>query len=223
MELSYWKSRWQKDNTGWHMDIVYPQLPKVWPKLSLKPDARVLVPLCGKSLDINWLTEQGHYVIGAEASPKALREFMDQYPHDFSKDSSHGFTIYRSESIELWEGDFLKLPKEKIPALDVVYDKASIVALPPEMREFYAQKILSLCGKETQILLQTFDYEQDEMTGPPFSVDEKEIRTYFGHRFELELLHKQSKFDELSKFQQRGLSSYLNEKVYRLTPIMGIK
>lgn len=221
MELSYWKSRWQKDNTGWHMDIVYPQLPKVWPKLSLKSDARVLVPLCGKSLDMNWLTEQGHYVIGVEASPKALREFMDQYSHDFSKDSSHGFTIYRLESIELWEGNFLKLPKEKIPALDVVYDKASIVALPPEMRESYAQKILSLCGKETQILLQTFDYEQDEMTGPPFSVDEKEIRTYFGHHFELELLHEQSKFDELSKFQQRGLSSYLNEKVYRLTPTHG--
>lgn len=130
MELSYWKSRWQKNNTGWHMDVVYPQLPKVWPQLSVKSDARVLVPLCGKSLDINWLAEQGYYVIGVEISPKALQEFMDQYPHQFSKDSSHEFTIYRSDSIELWEGDFLKLPTSKIPALDVIYDKASLVALP---------------------------------------------------------------------------------------------
>lgn len=218
MEISYWKSRWQKNNTGWHMDVVYPPLPEIWPQLSLSSGARVFVPLCGKSLDIKWLTEHGHQVIGVDVSGKALRELMNQYDEQFSQDASHGFPIYRSESLELWEGDFLKLPTSKIPPLDIIYDKASIVALPKKMRNIYAQKVLELCGKDCQILIQTFEYNQEEMTGPPFSVDEEELKQLYSPRFELQMLHEQSKFEELSKFQQRGLSSYLNEKVYQLKP-----
>lgn len=201
------------------MDAVYPQLPRLWPLLSLKSNARILVPLCGKSLDMQWLAEQGCNVIGVEVSAKALREFRDGYPGEFSEDSSYGFTIYRSNSIELWQGDFLKLPVTEIPRFDLIYDKAAIVALPREMRASYAKKVLELCGEHTQILLQTFEYIQKEMSGPPFSVDEKELRKYFDHRFEMTLLHEQSKLNELSKFQRRGLSTYLSEKVYLLKPL----
>lgn len=219
MEISYWQSRWRKNNIGWHMDIVYPQLRNIWPQLSLASDTRILVPLCGKSLDMKWLADQGHDVIGVEVSQKALQEFMNNYPEEFTEKTSHGFTIYCSPSIELWEGDFLKLPSKEIPALDVIYDKASIVALPPGMRKEYAKKVLELCGENTQILLQTFEYNQDEMNGPPFSVDEKEIKHHFGDRFELTLLREQSKFEELSKFQFRGLTSYLKERVFHLKPL----
>lgn len=218
MELSYWQSRWQKNNTGWHMDTVYPLLPKVWPKLSIKPGARVLVPLCGKSLDMQWFAEQGYSVIGIDVSEKGLHEFMDELRESFTEDSSHGFTIYRSSSIELWQGDFLELPTSEIPAPDVIYDKASIVALPRDKRAEYAQKVLKLCGAETQILLQTFEYNQEEMTGPPFSVDEGELHQLWGQVFKIKLLFEQSKLNELNKFQRRGLSSYLTEKIYHLTP-----
>ncbi len=219
MEISYWQSRWQKNKIGWHMEVVYPQLPKLWSILSLKKGARVFVPLCGKSLDMKWLAEQGYYVFGVDVSGKALHEFMDIVPQSFSENSSHGFSIYRSKSIELWEGDFMKLPVAQVSKLDAIYDKASIVALPADMRKMYAHKLLELCINRTQILLQTFTYDQDEMNGPPFSVNEEEIRQLFGHRFNLQLLHEQSKLEELKKFQRRGLSSYLIEQVYHLNPL----
>ena len=219
MEISYWKSRWGKNNIGWHMDIVYPPLAKLWNQLSIKSDARVLVPLCGKSLDLQWLAEQGHHVTGVEVSRKALQQVMQQYPEEFTRDASHGFTIYRSNLLELWEGDFLKLPAHEISAIDIIYDKASIVALPPEMRTEYVSKLVELSNDSTQMLLQTFEYDQAEMTGPPFSVDEQEVKNHFSDRFEIALLHEQSKLDELEKLQQRGLSSYLREKVYHLTPL----
>lgn len=218
MELSYWQSRWQNDNTGWHMNQVYPLLPDLWPRLSIKANAQVLVPLCGKSLDMKWLAEQGCQVTGVEISRKALKEFMEGVLAPFSTTSSHGFAIYKSKNIILWEGDFLKLPATGIATPDLIYDKASMVALPPDLRNDYAQKVLSLCSAHTKILLQTFEYKQAEMTGPPFSVDEKEIREYFGKRFFLQQLHEQSKIEELNKFQRRGLSSYLLEKVFLLQP-----
>lgn len=219
MELSYWQSRWNKDKTGWHMEVVYPQLPKLWPTFSLAKESRILVPFCGKSLDMKWLIEQGHYVIGVDAVEKALTEFIDSYPKPFSKDSSHGFQIYKSNNLELWQGDFLKLPATKVENIDAVYDKAALVAIPKENRKDYAQKIIALCNKDTHIFLQTFEYRQEEMSGPPFSVSEQEVKTLFGGHFDIEILHKQSKFDELAKFQQRGLSSYLIEKVYHLSPL----
>lgn len=201
------------------MEDIYSPLPELWPLLSLKEGDQVLVPLCGKSLDMKWLVEQNHHVTGVEVSPKALQEFMDIYPQDFSEDSSHGFTIYRSINIELWEGDFLKMPAEPIPAPAAIYDKAALGALSPKLREAYAKKVWELATEETQILLQTFEYKQDEMTGPPFSVDEKEVQQLYGKHFEIGLLREQSKFKQLKKFQCRGLSSYLIDKLYLLSPL----
>lgn len=221
MELSYWQSRWQKGNTGWHMDTVYPLLPKVWPSVSVPANATILIPLSGKSLDMPWFVEKGFSVIGVDTSPLAHRAVMKRSTESFKQCSSHGFTVYRSENIELWEGDFFKLPVTKIPPPDLIYDKAAIIALPPEMRSDYAQKLFSLCGTHTQILLQTFDYIQNEMNGPPFSVPEQEIERLFGKRFSLNLLHKQSKLNELDRFRERGISSRLDELVYLLTQLSG--
>jgi thiopurine S-methyltransferase len=218
MEISYWQSRWRKGNTGWHIDTVYPPLIHLWSRLGLNADARVIVPLCGKSLDLLWLSDHCDTVTGVEVSPKALSQVMQQHNEPFIKDSNHGFTIYRSDSLVLWEGDFAKLPAGEIPAQDLIYDKASIVALPAEKRPYHAEKIIELSSCYTQLLIQTFEYNQSEMTGPPFSVDEEELKKLFGHRFKLTCLYEQSKLEELQKFKQRGLSSYLTEKVFLLTP-----
>lgn len=218
MEISYWHSRWRKSNTGWHMNDVHPQLANLWPQLLFTSNPRVLVPLCGKNIDMKVMADQGSYVIGVEVSQKALQEFMDEQPQEFREESSHGFTIYKSDSFELWEGDFFQLPADKIPALDLIYDKASIVALPPDMRRDYAQKILDLCNPHTHMLIQTFEYRQEEMKGPPFSVMEAEVKELFANQLQIDLMHEQSKLDEVSKFRQRGLSSYFIEKIYHLYP-----
>ena len=42
--------------------------------LGLAKGAAVLVPLCGKSLDLVWLAEQGHAVIGVELAEAFVKE-----------------------------------------------------------------------------------------------------------------------------------------------------
>lgn len=219
MEISYWQSRWENNKTGWHMDTVYPKLPKVWPQLSVKSDATILVPLCGKSLDIQWFIDRSYNVIGVDASPQALQAIINRTSESFTKSTTHGFSVYRSDSLELWEGNVLKLPRKKISSPDLIYDKAAIIALPTEMRSRYAEKLRSLCTRNTRIMIQTFEYVQNEMNGPPFSVEESELKRLFGDQFSLRLLHKQSKLDALDRFRRRGLSSYLKEKVFLLKPM----
>ncbi|MBN2730806.1 MAG: hypothetical protein JXR26_00120, partial [Balneolaceae bacterium] len=120
--------------------------------------------------------------------------------------------------MELWQGDVFKLQKRWLPAIDAIYDKAALIALPPEMRKVYAITLKSLLQPHTQIFINCFEYNQNEMPGPPFAVFRDELESLLGDQFNIKLLHTQSLFDELIKFQRRGLHSYLKEKIYRLSP-----
>lgn len=168
MEISFWKSRWQKDNIGWHMDQVYPNLITHWEKLHLNKDDTVLVPLCGKSLDIPWLLDKGVNVIGIEVSDKAIAELKKSLNKNFTQYTKGHFTVFESDHIQLWLGDFLKLQASFLPKLDAIYDKAALIALPPKMRKQYVDIINNLCYPDTHILLSCFEYPQHTMTGPPF-------------------------------------------------------
>lgn len=218
MEISYWQSRWRNDKTGWHMDKVYPLLKKYWPELNIKPNAAVLVPLCGKTLDIDWLAEKGHRVVGVDVSEKAIQTIINRNNLDVPRSTKGSFSVYRTQNIKLWCGDFMKLRKSWIPAIDIVYDKAALIALPPDQRTAYTQHIQALAQPHTQMLLNCFEYDQQEMSGPPFSVDEDELRRLYGSQFTITLLYSRSILDEMVRFQQRGLRSYLNENFYLLQP-----
>lgn len=218
MELSYWQSRWRKNNIGWHMDQVYPPLKKYWPEIELQKRSTVLVPLCGKSLDIVWLMEQEYNVIGVEISALAIRELLQLLGGEFSKRQKGDFTVFSSQNVALWQGDFLKMESEFLPAIDAVYDKAALIALPPDKRKTYTGTVKNIISSHTKMLLNCFEYEQKEMKGPPFTVFREELDQHYGELFSINLLQKQSLFEQLQKFQSRGLSSYLTEKIYLLKP-----
>ena len=63
-----------------------------------------------------------------------------------------------------------------------------------------------------------FEYEQNEMPGPPFAVFREELDSLFGKQFSVTSLHGRSLFEELTNFHRRGLHSYLKEKIYHLSP-----
>ena len=218
MEISYWKSRWQKDNTGWHMDQVYPHLMTYWDRLELNKGDTILLPLCGKSLDIPWLLDKGLNVIGVEVSDKAISELKNHLDFSFTEKSRGHFKVFESTDVQLWLGNFFDIQASYLPKIDAIYDKAALIALPPKMRNDYAEIIKSLCTEDTRMFLNCFEYPQDSMSGPPFAIFEEEIRTLYDEQFSIELLHKESMMEQLAKFQQRGLSGYLNEKVYLLSP-----
>ncbi|MDR8394178.1 thiopurine S-methyltransferase [Aliifodinibius sp. S!AR15-10] len=216
MEISYWTSRWKKNKIGWHMQEVYPPLVSYWNRLELNAGDCILVPLCGKSKDLGWLARKGVKVLGVEVSKVAVNQFFSEMKMAYTKKKSGAFTIYESGNIQLWQGDFFKLKPSRLPSIDAIYDKAALVALPLKKRREYAQLVLQYCSPSTPMLVSTFEYPQDEMSGPPFSVFRDELEELYGNRFNIELLHEESVFEKLSKFQRRGLASYLREKIYLL-------
>lgn len=219
MELSYWRSKWRKGTTGFHMKDGYPGLEKYWDSLPLKDNPVVLVPLCGKTVDLLWLAGKCRRVIGVEISEIAVQDFLTENNLQAVVSSFAGFKLFQTGNIDIWQGDFFKLPKHKLPAVDLIYDKAALIALPPEMRKRYVAKVIGIVSGHTQILLHLLNYRVEEMTGPPFSVSVEEINMHFGKKFTFQnLIKRELNIEDFKKFQNRGLHSYFIEILLLLLP-----
>jgi thiopurine S-methyltransferase len=76
MEADFWHERWRLGQIGFHQPDHHPALDRWWARLGIPPRGRVLVPLCGRSLDMVWLARHGHPVLGVELSPIAAAGFL---------------------------------------------------------------------------------------------------------------------------------------------------
>jgi thiopurine S-methyltransferase len=217
MNREFWLERWQNNEIGFHQEEVNAHLQQFWEKMGLPPDAGVFVPLCGKSRDLLWLRAQGHRVLGIEISPLAVEAFFTENRLEPACGTSGSFVSFTSDGLELLCGDFFELDPERLRDVKGVYDRASLVALPPSLREKYAQKMKSLLPASTPVLLVTMDYPQGEMDGPPFSVSGEEVEALYGDRYRIELLYSKDILEENPRFREKGLTR-LTECVYALRP-----
>jgi thiopurine S-methyltransferase len=221
MRKDFWLERWERGETGFHQDEINPYLRQHWQELHLAGDSVVFVPLCGKSRDMLWLREHGHQVLGVELSAIAAQAFFKENGYtsqQVSQTQVKGgkFDRYESDGIRILCGDFFDLDKDDLANVTAVYDRASLIALPPEMRERYARHLASILPPETQIMLITIDYPQAEMQGPPFAVSSGEVESLYREYAEVRLLAELDVLAQNPRFQQRGLSR-LRENIYLLT------
>lgn len=217
MEKDYWLERWKREETGFHQNEVNPYLCQYWQALHLAADSEVFVPLCGKSRDMLWLSEQGHAVLGVETSAVAVQAFFKENGYIPNQTSGENFDRYDASGIRILCGDFFDLIKHDLAKTSAVYDRASLIALPPEMRKRYADHLLSILPPAAQILLITLDYPQQEMAGPPFAVSANEVEALYHERFTIRLLSQLDVLAQEPRFQERGLSR-LQESVFLLVP-----
>jgi len=215
MEKDFWLERWERDETGFHENEVNPYLTRFWQELHVDRGSAVFVPLCGKSLDMQWLREQGHAVTGVELSEIAAQAFFTENGYTAKNFSSGKFKHYEAKDIRILCGDFFDLSRDELAGVKAAYDRASMVALPPEMRERYVRHLVNILPPATQILLVTFDYPQHEMQGPPFAVSPAEVEAVYCEHAEIRLLAQMDVLAQNPRFQQRGLTR-LQESIYLL-------
>ncbi|MGU9829762.1 thiopurine S-methyltransferase [Pseudomonas sp. LF242] len=216
MEPKFWQERWASNQIGFHLPEVNPYLQRHWPKLALAEGAKVLVPLCGKSLDLMWLASLGYRVLGVELSEQAVEAFFSEQGL-MPRISQRGvFKVYRADLIEVWCGDFFALDAEALADCSALYDRAALIALPPLMRAQYAEHLNALLRPGCQGLLITLDYDQTQKAGPPFAVADEEVKLLLGGHWSVQVLEEQDILGESWKFVQDGVTR-LEERVYRVT------
>ncbi len=216
MEKDFWLERWEREEIGFHQNEVNPYLCEFWPGLKLARGSMVFVPLCGKSRDMKWLHDQGHQVLGVELSAIATQAFFKENGYSPEHTNKGKFDCYEANGIRISCGDFFDLSRNDLAKVSAVYDRASLIALPPEMRVRYVRHLVSILPPATQILLITVDYPQQEMQGPPFSVSPDEVEELFRGYAEVRLLSQPEVLEQNPRFQQRGLSR-LQENIFKVT------
>ncbi|MFC3608919.1 thiopurine S-methyltransferase [Stutzerimonas tarimensis] len=212
MDAGFWQARWQRGLIGFHQPEVNPYLTRHWGSLWLDRGARVLVPLCGKSLDMSWLAAEGAQVLGIELSEIAVRDFFAEQGMAVQAESSGAFQRFRAGSVEILQGDIFALESGDVLGL---YDRAALIALPGPMRANYAGLLNRLLPVGCRGLLITLDYDQSKMEGPPFAVGDDEVRRLFAGHWQIEPLEARDILGESPRFAQCGVTC-LEERVYRL-------
>ena len=212
MQEDFWQKKWQKNEIGFHLPEANPLLVKQFPTLKLKHDARVFLPLCGKTLDIAWLLAQGYRVAGAELSRIAIKDLFKSLNLTPNIKTLGEITHYSAPNIELFVGDIFKVTPAMLGKVDAVYDRAALVALPDEMRKTYSAHLMALTNKAPQLLI-CFEYVQSVHAGPPFSICADEVKQHYQSNYDLTLLASETMTDGLKGKHPA------TEKVWWLKPL----
>jgi len=178
MDANFWLQRWQEKKIGFHQDQYNTSLTTHWPQLSLS-GSTVFVPLCGKSADMLYLAEQGCKVIGIELSEIAVQEFFAEQQRRPHISSDGDLKLYHHGPFSLYCGDIFCLQAKHLHECSVVFDRASLIALPQAMRGRYADLLTTILPESSQTLLITLEYGQGKLQGPPFCVDQNEVQRLF--------------------------------------------
>lgn len=186
--LARWQDRWATNTIRWHRDDDINDVIKAHgDKLlnideSCTVDMRVLVPLCGKSLDVAFFAKEEGVteVVGVDGIRKALEEFISEHPDlELEQVESTGsYEVFKGRTITLLKGDFFDLTEQDAGGkFAAVYDRASLVAIQPDLREKYVSNIRKVIAPGAKILLVAVEHGTG--TGPPFSILEADVRRLY--------------------------------------------
>lgn len=217
MKLEFWNERWKMNQIGFHQLQENQYLLDHWKEIA-SDNSTVFVPLCGKSRDLIWLMKQGHNVIGVECSQLAVESFFSENNLDYEIHTEGVFSIYRSTKISIFLGDFFDIQSHNLADVRYVYDRASLVALPDDMRLNYVNKLSQLTQSGCSVLLVTLEYDQHLMSGPPFSISSHELNRLYSDAFNISEIYRHDIIQSDNHFRNKGLDA-LYESCFCLTKL----
>jgi thiopurine S-methyltransferase len=196
-----WLGRWRQGRTGWHEAAGNEGLRSFWPD-NANPGS-VLVPFCGKTPDLLWLTQRGHDVVGVELSAIAVEGFFADNELDFELVAAGPLSRYTAthHSLTLYCGDYFDFQSQPFDAL---YDRGALVALAKDLRPRYVEHTRQLLKPGALRLVITLEYDQRIVNGPPFAVSAGELASYWD---DLNRVAEKNDIDNCPpKFRKAGLS-----------------
>lgn len=218
MEHTFWHNKWEINQVGFHLDYVHPLLKRNLTLFEvngrLKNPKKIFIPLCGKTLDIEFLLSQGYQVVAVELSEIAVKEVFSQLNVQPTLSAWQGGKVYQTENLTIFVGDYFALTQKDLGEVSFVYDRAALIALPEKMRLEYAQQMAKITQFAPQLLI-TLDYDQSIAGGPPFAVSSQEVEALYGGTYPIQLIEEADIIDEEPRFKAKGLTSFF-QRAYKL-------
>ncbi|XP_051991973.1 probable thiopurine S-methyltransferase [Xyrauchen texanus] len=221
MALSEWEDRWQEGKIGFHKPHVHKLLENNLDKIICgRKSVPFFFPLCGKAVDMKWLADMGHTVVGVEISEKGIKQFFEDQSlayHEEPVPAIPGAKVFKSADgkISIYQCDLYKFSSTIAGKFGGIWDRGALVAINPCDRPKYATLLVSLMDSNCRYLVNTLEYNPELYKGPPFFVSEEHLNNLFGGACGIELVQCVDGFED--KHKTWGLES-MTEKVYLLTP-----
>ena len=200
MDNEQWRERWQSGQTGFHEPKPHPLLVEYLPVLNIAQGDAVFVPLCGASIDMQYLVHSGYRVVGCELSELACQQYFIENNLTYRVKQAEPFICYEGANIQLFCGDVFQLTEKITGKMQAVYDRAALIALDPEQRIPYVKKLNDLLPK-MNLLLITITHDSAE--GPPHSIEDKVVQSLFPNNKTIPLLTT-ANTPTVKRLQDRG-------------------
>jgi thiopurine S-methyltransferase len=170
-----WEQRWGAERPGFHQSEVNTYLQEQTAWLLGGGDTGVYVPLCGASIDLDWLSDRFKYVVGSELVGAAVNKFYSERGQSPLVVDAGDYRRHTAGRVTILEGDALALPANELGDITAWYDRAAMIALRPELRRQYVHRLRSILPHGARGLLVTLSYDQTITAGPPWSVSHEEV------------------------------------------------
>ena len=216
--MTNWLEFWENNEINWHSDIVTQELEEYLGLLKLEPGNKVFFPLCGKSLDMIYLLNQGFSVVGVELSEIAIKQFFHENGLDYTITRGGKFDLYSAKNIEIYCGDFFSLSSKHLSDVKAVFDRKSLIALDQNLRQKYVKHLNDIISLGVRVLLITLHYPQHQMSGPPFSVEKSEVESLFSMAFKYRELKSYKDIENGSKLERASVD-YIENAAYCLQKV----
>jgi len=188
-----WINCYAAGTMPWHLKDVNHFLKKYITTLTENKDVsgkRVLIPLCGKTVDMKFLYEQGLTVVGIELLDVAIQSFATENNMLLTAETKESYTIHTfDERLKIFQGDLFQFTPDMLGGLfDFWWDCGSLTAMVNEEDHKYMQLILSLMKTNSRGLITLFQYEPSVYIGRPKSINQAKVEEILDGKFEINQL-----------------------------------
>lgn len=208
-----WRKSWQDgDSTFFHSDNLSPIFLKMKEEIiNGKDHAKVFVPFCGKVLEMKWLAENGHVVVGVEVSEDGIKQFFEEnkLPYITKEIQTVSGTLYectdKTMCLKLYCCSFYDFKPEVENNFDAVWDSAAFQASNKADRKQYVSIIHSVLKTNGKVFMAVDEFIQKE----ELPLDIEEIKNNFDGKFSVEVTDFVDANEEYqSKFKIKGTRVY---------------
>jgi len=197
MQTNFWQQLWKDNEIRFHEPEANAFLVDHLKALNPASGSRVLLPLCGKTLDIHWLLGRGYRVVGAELSKLAIDALFEEMEVTPNITQVGQLLHYQAESIDIFVGDIFDLNAELLGPVQAIYDRGALVALPEGIRQRYVSHLLLISDAAPQLLI-TYQYNQQRLAGPPFALGENLLSEYYMAHYQLSCMGSRAVVDSFN-------------------------
>ncbi len=229
MNTLQWQDKWRRNDIAFHQQQVNQLLQQFLPTLDLAKGDQVLVPLCGKSVDMDWIIQQGLSVMGVEVSDIAVAAYFAALALRPKRQVQGNFVRWQDQHRQILCGDIFDLRLTDLRKIKLVYDCAALTALPPALRVQYVAHLRRTLPVSCKILLMTVE-SADENSGENTAVlpgaspwasaqcIDSEVSRLYEKDYTIELLHGASCVRIDPEYPSEG-ACRLDEKVYLINKL----